>query len=157
MPDATDAPLRVLVLSTTFPVVAGDGTPEFVLTLSSELVRRGHLVTVLVPRVAGAADQEVVHGVRVRRFGYFPRRWENLAEGAIMPNLRQQPSRWLQAPSLVVAFWWAARREARRTQADLVHAHWVVPAGVIARVLRRPYLITAHGADAYTLRRAPFS
>jgi glycosyltransferase involved in cell wall biosynthesis len=157
MPDAPDTPLRVLVMSTTFPVVAGDGTPEFVLTLSAELARRGHRVTVLVPRVAGGADREVVQGVQVRRFGYFPRRWENLADGAIMPNLRQRPIRWLQAPSLVVSFWWAARREVRRTQADVVHAHWVVPAGLIARLLRRPYLITAHGADAYTLRGAPFA
>src|SRR6478752_2389597 len=157
MPDASVTPLRVLVLSTTFPVVAGDGTPEFVLTLSADLVRRGHLVTVVVPRVAGSAEQELMDGVRVHRFGYFPRRWESLADGAIMPNLRQKPIRWLQAPSLLVSFWLTARREARRTQADVVQAHWVVPAGLIARLLGRPYVITAHGADAYTLRGAPFS
>src|SRR6478609_991693 len=157
MPDASVTPLRVLVLSTTFPVVAGDGTPEFVLTLSADLVRRGHLVTVVVPRVAGSAGQEVMDGVRVHRFGYFPRRWESLADGAIMPNLTQKPIKWLQVPSLLVSFWLTARREVRRTQADVVHAHWVVPAGLIARMLRRPYLITAHGADVYTLRGFPAS
>jgi colanic acid/amylovoran biosynthesis glycosyltransferase len=44
----------------------------------------------------------------------------------------------------------------RRERPDVVHAHWIVPAGIVAFVLRAltgtPYVVTAHGADAYTLR-----
>ena len=150
------APLRVLVLATTFPAVAGDGTPEFVLTLSGALARAGAEVTAVVPRVPGAAPNEVVDGVRVRRFGYFPRRWEDLAHGAIMPNLRAKPARWLQVAPLVLAFQLAAIRAVRRERPHVVHAHWILPAGIVAMLLRRttklPYVITVHGADAYTLR-----
>ena len=148
-------PLRVLVLGTTFPAVAGDGTPEFVLTLSAELAALGHEVTAIVPRVPGAASAELLDGVRVRRFAYFPRRWETLADGGIAANLHARPGRWIQVPALVFSFLVAARREARRSDPDVVHAHWVVPAGTVARLLRRPYLITVHGADVYTLRAAP--
>jgi glycosyltransferase involved in cell wall biosynthesis len=148
--------LRILVLATTFPAQPGDGTPEFVLTLSGALARQGAKVTVLVPRVHGAAMDQVVEGVRVRRFAYFPRRWEDLADDAIMPRLRESPRRWLQVLPLLVAFHVAALRAVRRERPDVVHAHWIVPAGFVAFVLRlltrTPYIVTAHGADAYMLR-----
>lgn len=149
-------PLHVLVLGTTFPATPGDGTPEFVLTLSSELAARGHRVTVVVPQVPGAPASQDVDGVEVRRFRYFPKKWEDLADGAIIPNLKAHRSRWLQVPSLVLAFWWRARREIRRGHIDVVHAHWILPAGVIGRFLGRPYLVTAHGGDAYALSGPPF-
>lgn len=149
-------PLRVLVLATTFPARPGDGTPEFVLTISSALARGDADVSVVVPRVPGAPRQEDLGGLRVTRFPYFPARFEDLAHGAIMPNLRERPLRWLQVLPLLVAFQVAALREARRFRPDVVHAHWIVPAGIVALVLRvltgTPYVVTAHGADAYTLR-----
>jgi glycosyltransferase involved in cell wall biosynthesis len=149
-------PLRVLVLATTFPARAGDGTPEFVLTLASALQRSGMELTVLVPRVPGSRRSEVVAGVRVRRFAYFPRRWESLADGAIMANLREDRRRLVQVPPLVLGFLVAAWRAVRRGRPDVIHAHWIVPAGVVARLLKLltgvPYIVTVHGADAYTLR-----
>src|SRR6266566_959112 len=133
-----DSPLRILVLATTFPARAGDGTPEFVLTLSGAFAASGAQVTAVVPRVPGGASNEV------------------LDHGAIMPNLRAHPWRVLEVPPLVLAFLVAALRQVRRERPDVVHAHWVVPGGFIARVLlaltRVPYVVTAHGADAYMLR-----
>ena len=156
MPATPDRPLRVLVLATTFPAHSGDGTPEFVLTLSSGLAAAGAEVTAIVPRVPGAAPEEVMDGVRVVRFSYFPERWEGLADGAIMPNLRADPKRWAEAPPLVGRLYQAAAKEVRRQRPDVVHAHWIVPAGLVARALHRryavPFVVTAHGADAYTLR-----
>jgi colanic acid/amylovoran biosynthesis glycosyltransferase len=159
VPATPSSPLNVLVLATTFPAEPGDGTPEFVLTLSTALAREGANVTVLVPRVRGAAAEQTIENVRVRRFAYFPRRWEDLADDAIMPRLRMCPHRWLQVLPLLVAFHLAAFRAVRRERPDVVHAHWIVPAGIVARVLHlltgTPYIVTAHGADAYTLRSAP--
>lgn len=159
MAHSSDHPLRVLVLATTFPARAGDGTPEFVLTLSGALAARGALVTAVVPRVPGGVRNEVVDGVRVRRFAYFPRRFEGLADGAIMPNLRARKRRWLEVVPLMLAFLVATVRQVRRERPDVIHAHWIVPAGLVAWVVRRltgvPYVVTAHGADAYTLRGGP--
>jgi colanic acid/amylovoran biosynthesis glycosyltransferase len=148
-------PLRVLVLATTFPAESGDGTPEFVLTLSAELAKQGVAVTVLAPRTPGAVRAEIIDGVRVRRFRYFPRRWERLADGAIMANLRAQPWQLLQVIPLMIAFQVAALVAVIRERPHVVHAHWIVPAGLVARVVclltGTPYVVTAHGADAYTL------
>jgi colanic acid/amylovoran biosynthesis glycosyltransferase len=156
-PDAPASPQshRLLVLTSTFPATKGDGTPEFVLTLAEALAAHDS-VTVIAPRVPGGASRERIGEVDVHRFAYFPRRFEGLADGAIMPNLRAQPWRIIEAPCLVLAMLGAAFRIARSTRPDVVHAHWLLPAGLVAvalRVVRRiPFVLTVHGADAYVLR-----
>jgi glycosyltransferase involved in cell wall biosynthesis len=144
----------VVVVATTFPARQGDGTPEFVLTLARSIPH--HEVTVVVPRMPGAARAEVIDGVRVRRVRYFPRRWEGLAADAIMPRLRAEPWRVVEVPFLIGALTLATWREVRRQGAAIVNPHWIVPAGAIAlavrAVTRVPYVVTVHGADAYTLR-----
>ncbi|HEX8804331.1 MAG TPA: hypothetical protein VF743_09060, partial [Acidimicrobiales bacterium] len=124
-PDPADRPAAVVV-ATTFPARAGDGTPEFVLTLAASL--RAFDVTVVVPRVPGAARDEVIDGVRVHRVAYFPARWEGLAADAIMPTLRAQPWRVVEAPFLVGALVLATLRQVRRRRAVVVNPHWIVPA-----------------------------
>jgi glycosyltransferase involved in cell wall biosynthesis/uncharacterized membrane protein YbhN (UPF0104 family) len=146
---------RLLVLTTTLPARPGDGTPEFVLSLSREL-SQDFEVTILAPRVRGGTRREVVNGVTIHRFPYFPRRLEGLADGAILPNLKSQRWRWIEAPFLVASFVWHAYRLARRDRPDVVHAHWILPGGMVAAILKRrmqiPYILTVHGADAYALR-----
>ncbi|MGH2555139.1 MAG: glycosyltransferase [Actinomycetota bacterium] len=146
---------RLLVLTTTLPARPGDGTPEFVLSLSRALSQEFE-VTILAPRVRGGTRLENVNGVTIHRFPYFPRRLEGLADGAILPNLKSQPWRWIEAPFLVTSFVWHAYRVARRERPDVVHAHWILPGGMVAAILKRrmqiPYVLTVHGADAYALR-----
>jgi glycosyltransferase involved in cell wall biosynthesis len=143
-----------VLLTTTFPARSGDGTPEFVLTLARSL--RAFDVTVVAPRMEGSTPDEVVDGVRIRRFAYFPKRWEGLASDAIMPTLRAHPWRIVEVPCLIGALFLAARREVKRQKAVVINPHWIVPAGMVAVVVgwlcRVPYVVTIHGADAYTLR-----
>lgn len=144
----------VLVLTSTFPARPGDGTPGFVLSLAEELART-RPVTVVAPRTAGSVTRERIGSVDVVRFRYFPRRWEGLADGAIMPTLRAEPWRLVEVPPFLAAYLWTAWRTARRLRPAVVNAHWVLPAGIVALVLRRlggpPYVLTAHGADAFVL------
>jgi glycosyltransferase involved in cell wall biosynthesis len=144
----------VVVVATTFPAHAGDGTPEFVLTLAQSI--RDFEVTVVAPRMPGSKGREVIDGVRVRRVAYFPRRWEGLAADAIMPTLRAERWRIVEAPFLIGALIVATWREVRRQRAVAINPHWIVPAGLVAlvvgKVTRTPYVVTVHGADAYTLR-----
>ena len=155
-PQQDDSPARpaVLVVATTLPARPGDGTPEFVLTLARSIP--GYDVTVIAPRMPGAASTEVVDGVRIRRVRYFPRRLEGLATEAIMPTLRAHPWRVLEVPFLFGALLVAAWREVGRSRPVAVNAHWIVPAGLVGYLLRlvrrTPYVVTVHGADAYTMR-----
>src|SRR5690606_41952629 len=94
-PEPPSRPTAVVV-TTTFPARPGDGTPEFVLTRARAIP--GYEVTVIAPRMPGAAGEAVHDGVRVRRVAYFPRRREGLATDAIMPTPRAAPRRVVEAP-----------------------------------------------------------
>ena len=146
---------RALVVATTYPARPGDGTPGFVADLCGELAKEFD-VTVLVPAVPGAAAREVSPdaSLTVIRHRYFPRRWETVADGAILENVRSRPATALQVPFLMASQWLAVRRAARRVRPDVIHAHWLIPAGVSARALARrvPLVVTTLGGDLYALR-----
>ena len=147
---------RVLALATTLPARSGDGTAaEFVLTLAQGLAERFR-VLILAPRVPGGAKREMVDDVAIRRFAYFPRRWEDLATDAILPTLHDRPGTVIQAPTLVLSMIWHTLSLARRSKPELIHAHWIFPGGLVALIAKRllgiPYVLTVHGADAYALQ-----
>ena len=146
------------MLTTCYPLGAGDVSCIFVHHLSKALVKRGVAVTVVAPAAPQAAGAEAIDGAEVRRFPYmWPRRWQKLAyRWGIPENLRH--NRWLllQLPFFLLSFLLHALVHGRA--ADILHAHWI-PAGFIGvlagKVLRKPVVLTVHGSDARLLPR-PF-
>jgi glycosyltransferase involved in cell wall biosynthesis len=153
----TETRPRLLVLASTFPSRRGDGVPAFVLDLAIAEAD-GFDVTVLTPQVPGAARHERIHNVDVVRFRYFPSRWEDLADGAILDNLKARKSRWLQVLPLMIGQFFAVRKTVRGTKPDAIHAHWVIPQGMAARTAapKIPTLVTTHGGDIYALNNPIF-
>jgi glycosyltransferase involved in cell wall biosynthesis len=155
-PDSERKRPRLLALATTLPARPGDGTPEFVLNLERSLAD-DYEITLLAPRVRASQQQEP--GIRIERFPYFPRRWEGVADGAILPNIRKERWRAIEVPFLMAAFLFSALRIARRERPCVVHANWVIPGGLIALVLKKllkiPYIVTVLGDDAYRLKSWP--
>jgi glycosyltransferase involved in cell wall biosynthesis len=73
-----------------------------------------------------------------------------LAYRGTMTSALRRPGGWRTLGGL----WWALRRAAREeiaAGADLVHAHWWVPAG-LAAPSSVPLVVTVHGTDAALLR-----
>lgn len=146
-------PLRVLTLASTFPAVAGDGTPSFVRDLAVGMAPDAETL-ILVPAVPGGAPEENGDGVSVRRYRFFFRRWEDVAAGALLENVRSRRSRLLQVPPLFIAQFFAVRRAVREHRPDVIHAHWIIPQGIVARWAARgvPTVVTTLGGDLYALR-----
>jgi len=144
---------KLLVLASTYPARTGDGTPQFVRDLAT-VEALSYSTTVLVPSVPGGARREVDGTLEVRRFRYFPRRWEDLADGAILENLRSRKSRWAQVLPLFLAEVLAIRREVRQVKPDVIQVHWLIPQGLAALIAapKVPKLVTVHGGDIYGLR-----
>jgi colanic acid/amylovoran biosynthesis glycosyltransferase len=144
---------KLLVLASTYPARTGDGTPQFVRDLAT-VEALNYQTRVLVPSVPGGTPREADGGLEVRRFRYFPRRWEDLADGAILENLRSRRSRWAQVLPLFLAEVLAIRREVRRTKPDVIHVHWLIPQGLAALIAAPnvPKLVTTPGGDVYGLR-----
>jgi glycosyltransferase involved in cell wall biosynthesis len=125
--------VKVVVLTTSYPRSPEDVVGRFVADAVERVRARG--VTV-----------EVVSPLSFQHFG--------IAYGhGVVGNLRRRP--WLVAalPAMLVSFARAARAAAR--DADLVHAHWL-PAGAVAALTGRPFVVQLWGTDVELARRAPW-
>lgn len=147
---------KILVLASTFPRWANDTTPPFVEELSKRLAGQFE-VTVLAPHYPGALRKEIREGLTIYRFRYCLSRFEVLAgEKAILPALRANRLNYLLLPLFVLSECVSAFRLVRHLRFDCIHAHWLLPQGVIAAFIKiavgTPFLVTAHGADVYGLR-----
>lgn len=152
----------LLVLASTYPRWAGDHEPGFVHELCKRLATWFD-VTVIVPDAPGADPDGLLDGVRIVRYRYAPRRWQTLVNhGGMLANVRTGPWKWLLVPSFLACMLVAVTREMARKRFDVVHAHWIVPQGLVAAmalcVTRRsiPLVVTAHGADLFALRGRVF-
>ncbi|WP_426416285.1 glycosyltransferase [Aestuariirhabdus sp. LZHN29] len=149
--------IPLLVLTTTYPRWKSDVEPAFVHQLSKRLTD-AFTVHVIAPWAPGSALVERMDGVQIHRFRYFPARWGLLAyDGGIVPSIRRHPWMIIQLPFFAVAMLLASLRVSRKYRVTLVHAHWIVPGGIIALLLkllrggRTRILLTSHGADLYAL------
>lgn len=152
----TERRRRVLLLASTFPARPGDGTPEFVSDLAVELAKSMD-VRVLVPAVPGAPLRASHRGVDIHRFRFFPRKWEDLAEGAILENLRGKKLRALQIAPFFISEIIHIARAIRSFRPDVIHAFWIIPQGLSAYIANRriPVLLTTLGGDLYALIDTP--
>ncbi len=138
---------RVLFVTTTYPLKAGDAIPSFVADLAQALVRdHGVAVRVIAPHHAGAAKSEIVNGVEIERFQYaFDPAKQCVAYGGGIPdNLKNFPRAKRQLPGFFAAMAAAVWRNVQ--WADLIHAHWVEPAflAMLANWAKRPLVISVH-------------
>ena len=149
---------RLLVLTSTYPRWSGDTEPGFVHELSRRLT--GHYeVHVLCPHSPGAAMREQLDGVVVHRYRYAPTALETLCQGGgILANLKHQRWKWLLVPFFLLGQSLATARLLRELRPTCIHAHWIIPQGLVIAALRAmgvrlpPVLLTSHGGDLFGLR-----
>jgi glycosyltransferase involved in cell wall biosynthesis len=147
----------ILVLTSTFPRWKGDTEPPFVFELCRRLAT-SHEVWILAPHAPGAAVREQFDGLNIIRYRYFPERLENIAyEGGITAKLRKAPANYLVLPFFILSQWIAVRRLLRHKSFAAIHAHWLIPQGLIAiscssARTRPPILCTSHGGDLFGLK-----
>ena len=147
------------MVTSSYPRHQKDSASVFLRYLSESLGRRGVKVHVLCPedRTGGiSAEGEIT----VRGFRYFPRSLQRLAYGSgILSNLKRNPWLWFQVPFFLVSLTCSLIREVRSHRPDIIHAHWLIPQGLVAvlvkRLCRVPVVITAHGADLFALKSPP--
>jgi len=154
---------RILVLTSTFPRWKGDHEPPFVFELSRRL-SDSFDVHVLTPHAAGLAQEETIEQLQIHRFRYAPAILETLAyEGGMLHRLHQNPLRYLLVPFFLLAQYLTAILLIRKYKIDAIHAHWLVPQGIVAALIKLTLpnapviLCTSHGGDLYSLRGKVFS
>ncbi len=143
---------KLLVTASTFPRWEGDTEPRFVLDLASHMTNEFD-VTVLVPAAPGAKEKEILDGIKVIRYHYFPvHKWETLCyPGAIVPRIREKKIRALLVPFLFLSLYFHLWKIS--SDYDIVHAHWLIPQGIVQSFFKTPYIVTGHGGDVVSLNK----
>ena len=150
--------MRILLITSSYPTGPGDARGPFIQVLARALAEQGLEITVLAPGSPGAASREVDGDIRIHRARYWIPRWQGLTVGlgGIAPRLRRRPWLLVQVPFLIASLTRAALRLSRA--ADLVHAHWLYPAGIAGLAAARragiPLVVTSHGGDLNLARRS---
>lgn len=141
-----------MVLASTYPRWKDDPEPGFVHELCRRLTAQFQVVAV-VPDAPGADASGMLDGVEVVRYRYAPRALQTLVnDGGIVANLKRSRWKWLLLPGFVLGQWWAMRRVMRRRHVDLIHAHWLLPQGLVATTAGVPFVVTSHGGDLFGLK-----
>lgn len=147
---------KLLVVTSTFPRWENDTDPPFVYELSRRLTGSFD-VTVHAPHYPGSLTKGIMSGVHVHRFRYFWEPYERLAGGqGIVPKLRRNKFYSLLLPFFLTAQFCSLFLLVRKIRPDIIHAHWMIPQGfwavLVKKLFKIPVIITAHGADVFSLR-----
>jgi glycosyltransferase involved in cell wall biosynthesis len=125
---------------------------SFVAALAGALRERGVDPVVSCPSAPGLAAYEVMDGIPVHRFRYAPADRETLAyTGTMSAQVEESLGGKLAMAAYLAAAALAARRLTHAHRAQLIHAHWWFPAGLVATRLGAlggpPVVTTLHGSD----------
>ena len=132
--------MKVLMPTSSFPRFEGDYYGGFVSELARRLKEEGVDVTVLAPRSRSSREIDANHVVT--RFPFMPlKASETLSERTLK---HAPPLELAQLPPYIASAWGSLRR----SEADLVHAHFAIPMGFLASFSTgRPTVVTCHGSD----------
>lgn len=120
-------------------------------------MRGGDRVRVLLPSGPRVAASWTEQGVEARSFRYAPRRFELLGYGrSLRADEAIRGASRLVAPLYVLGARRALAGELAAGSWDLVHAHWIVPNGLVAAPFGRrvPLVVGLHGSDVFLAERS---
>jgi len=128
--------MNVLILCHEYPPIGG-GAGAVSASLAATYAKHGHAVRVATMAWGENSGEEEVDGVRVARVACRRRRRE------------------MASPAEALLWAWRCRsvvdRWYREEPFDVTHAHFLMPAGIVARDLKNrhgtPFLVTLHGSD----------
>lgn len=148
--------LRIVMLTSSYPLFAGDMTAPFIAEIAAGIAARGHEVHVVLPNHPRLDQPEIEGGVRLHPFAVAPVRSWGAAwgyAGSLAGDVALTKGAVAIAPFALAAAARAMRRVVRDVHADIVQAHWVIPNGppaaLVTRRTRTPLVISLHGSDVF--------
>lgn len=156
---ASQAPLKILMLTSSYPKYPGDVTAPFIEAIAQYSQARGHQVTVVLPYHPDLRRGAVERGVRFFPFRYALRPGWNIwgYAASLQGDVKVRKLIYLLLPFVLASSFWKMWRLTGRERYDLIQAHWVIPnspVAVLVGLLRRiPVVISLHGSDVYMAER----
>lgn len=147
----------VVMIATSYPRFPGDGVGSFMEPIARSIAARGHEVHMVAPWHPAITRGAVEDGVHFHFFRYAPVRSMNVfgyAQG-LRADTDLKLAAWLATPAALASGWFKALRVAQKKRATVVHAHWVVPGGVLGALAsgRRRLVVSLHGSDVFVAEK----
>lgn len=142
--------MKVLHVSSSYPLTSGDGTAPFMEEMLSALNDAGHEVRVVVPRISGLAEGWR-NGVEVIGARYAPKPFQVWGYGrSVKAQGAVRAGAAVLTPLALSSMALSLRAQIRQNRPDLVHLHWILPQGALTSVVPHevPIVVSVHGADA---------
>ncbi|HIK07178.1 MAG TPA: glycosyltransferase family 4 protein [Trichormus sp. M33_DOE_039] len=141
---------HILVVTSVYPMTADGNHGSFVREAILRLQATGAKFTVFAPAYE-ASESHVLDGVKVYRFRYCPKRFENLVRDGAPTKLQRQPLYLLAAVLYIflgmLQLFWVCCQE----KPNLLQIHWPFPHGLMALpasiLLGIPMVFSFHGAE----------
>ena len=145
------------MVASSYPRFEGDSVGSFMEPIAQSIAARGHEVHLVAPWHPKWNRPKFERGVHFHLFRYAPVPALNTfgyAEG-MRADVRLRGSAVAVAPLAVLAGWFKALRVAQKKRATIMHAHWVIPGGVIGAAAAGsiPLVISLHGSDVFVAER----
>lgn len=154
---------KVLIITSAYKRSVGESSyaNDFIADYATRL-KHNFDVIVLSPLDAGSRSCEEIDGVKIYRHRQMPLLNYGVAYGnGVVPNIKNNPFKALIVPFYLLYLALAIRRIVIKEKIDVIHAHWIVPAGLVAAlmswIMRRRFrlIITSHGTDLAIGRYTP--
>lgn len=155
--------IRSLALASSYPMHPDEGTAPFIRYISHGLIEHGVGVDIVLP---DHPDLDWLDGdspVGLHKHRYLPRSapsaWHVWGYGAsLVADRRLRMSTLAVLPAAAVSATTRFLRLGRSIQPQVLHAHWLLPAGPIvalsARLIGHPYVVSLHGSGAFLAERS---
>ena len=150
--------MNVCILTSSFPRNPEDPAGIFVYNLAKWLAKKNINITVLAPHHKGCKFIETRDAFTIFRFPYFfPFGLQKLCYGSgIIKNINEKKPLFLQIPFFFLSQAICASVLIKKLRADIIHAHWSIPQGLIGvvskKILNIPCITTLHGSDIFSMK-----
>ncbi|HYN09505.1 MAG TPA: glycosyltransferase [Vicinamibacterales bacterium] len=149
----------VVMVTTSYPRFPGDGVGSFIEPIAKGIAARGHEVHLVAPWHPALNRPKVDAGVHFHFFRYAPVAPLNVFGYAtgLRADTQLRLAAWMMAPLAVASGSWKTMRVAQKRRATILHAHWVIPGGLIASLASHglPLVVSVHGSDVFVAERNP--
>lgn len=155
---------RLLIITSAYKRSAQEQayTNDFVAHYAERMTAH-YEVFVLTPIDKGAAKREILNGVQVIRHRQFPIGEVGIAYGSgVMPNIRRNPMKAVIVPFFLRYLYQSILEIVQTESINVVHAHWMIPAGWIAAKVKKDHnltyklIVTSHGSDIAVAAKSIF-
>lgn len=146
--------MKIAVVTSSYPRFEGDGIAPFIKSISESMHNRGHVIKVLAPFDC-EVQPDTVSPFPIHRFKYaWPKKHHILGHAqSLKADVSLRFLVFLYLPFYLLASILGLIKLCKSVQAEIIHAHWVLPMGlpaaIVSKLLKIPLVISLHGSDIY--------